>query len=192
MTPNSHFSALRSRAREQRDKAIAHIREEYEANLRQISELEQRLLGKVDPKRVKTSAAIESVIPRDEPFTVKDILVSLETLDASRVWPMATVRRHIGALREMGLVRRVKRHKINEPAVYARTDGAVKTGAEEKSLRQVILEVATRPMRTAEVCVAVVEAGHQSRMHPGHLRTTVIRQLRQLGFRERGGKWGRP
>lgn len=189
--PNSHFAALRTRAREQRDNAIAHIRAEYQANLLQIAELEQRLLGRIDPRRVKTSAAIERVIPRDEPFTVADLMASLEGLDAGRVWPKASVHRHITKLRHLGLVRRVKRHKVNEPAVYARTDGAVKTEAEDKNLRQVIRETVTHPMRTAEVVVALLEGGYKTKMIPGHFRTTVIRQLRQLGLRERGGKWAK-
>lgn len=191
MNTPSHFAALRIQARAQRDKAIAHIREEYEANLRQISELEQRLLGKLGPKRVKVSAAIESVIPREEPFSVTTIMAALESLDPSRVWPLATVRRYITELRTMGLVRRVRKHAVNEPAVYARVGAPVTFDGEAMSLRQLILEVVTRPMRIAEVCVAVVEAGHKTRMRPGHLRTTVISQLRKLGFRERDGKWGK-
>jgi len=189
--PNSHFAALRTQAREQRDKAIAHIRADYQTSLLQIAELEQRLLGKIDPRRVKTSAAIERVIPRDEPFTVADVMAALESLDAGRVWPKASVHRHITKLRHLGLVRRVRRHKVNEPAVYARTDGPVKVEAEDKNLRQVILETVTRPMRTAEVVVALLEGGYKTSMIPGHFRTTVIRQLRQLGLKEKGGKWSR-
>lgn len=189
--PNSHFAALRTKAREQRDKALAHIRAEYQTNLLQIAELEQRLLGKIDPRRVKTSAAIERVIPRDEAFTVADVMAALESLDAGRVWPKASVHRHITKLREIGLVRRVKRAKVNEPAVYARTDGPVKVEAEDRNLRQVILETVTRPMRIAEVVAAVLEAGHKTNMVPAHLRTHILRVLRQTGFRERGGKWAK-
>lgn len=191
MTPNSHFSALRIKAREQRDKAIAHIRDEYEESLRQVSELEQRLLGKVDPQRVKMSAAIESVIPNDEPFSVTTIMAALETLDPSRVWPLATVRRHITELRSLGLVLRVKKHTVYEPAVYARVGAPVKFDGEAVSLRELVLGIVTKPMRIAEVCVAVKEAGHKTRMSLPHLRTAIIRQLRQLGFKERGGKWSR-
>jgi hypothetical protein len=189
--PNSHFAALRAQARDRRDKEISHARAEYEVSLSQISELEQRLLGKIDQRRLATSAAIERVIPRDEPFTVPDIMAALESFDPSRVWPMATVRRHVTALRNKGLVRRVKRHKVNEPATYVRSEGASEREVEEKDLRQLILETVTSPMRTAEVCAALLEAGYKTKMIPGHFRTTVIRRLKTAGFKEWGGKWGR-
>lgn len=85
----------------------------------------------------------------------------------------------------------MKKHTVYEPAVYARVGAPVSFDGEAKSLRQLVLEVVTRPIRIAEVCVAIKEAGHKTRMKPGHLRTTVIRQLRLAGFRERDGKWGR-
>jgi|GEM_PF-3186098 len=190
-TPNAQFAALRAQARDRRDKEIRHARAEYEVSLSQIAELEQRLLGKIDPRRLATSAAIERVIPRDEPFTSMDVIAALETLDPSRVWPLATIRRHITFMRNRGLVRRVKRHKVDEPATYVRSEGISEMETEEKDLRQLILETVTRPMRTAEVCAALLEAGYQTKQIPGHFRTTVIRRLKQAGFRERGGKWGR-
>lgn len=77
----NEFAALRTRARQRRDKEIAHARDEYQANLAQIAELEQRLLGKADPRLMKLSAAVEHVISRDQPFTANDIMLSLEALD---------------------------------------------------------------------------------------------------------------
>lgn len=186
---NTEFAALRAKARQQRDKAIAHVRAEYQASLLQIAELEQRLLGKIDARRMQTSAAIERVIPRDQPFTVNDVMASLEALDARRVWPRASVQRHITKLRELGLVRRVQRAKVGEPATYVRAEGPTKTEAEDKSLRQVILDAVKRPMRTAEVVVAILEAGYKSKMVPGHFRTHVIRQLKAAGYKQVGGRW---
>lgn len=189
MSTNAHFAALRTSAREQRDKALAHIRAEYQANLHQIAELEQRLLGKIDPRRMKTSAAVERVIPTGEPFTIPELMLALESLDPSRVWPKVTVYRHIAFLRKRRLVRRVQRAKVNEPAVYVRNESPLKAEAEDKSLRQTIVETVKRPMRIAEVCVALLEGGYKTKMIPGHFRTTVIRQLKAAGFREQGGKW---
>lgn len=186
----SEFSQLRTKARQRRDAEIAAARAEYRANLAQIAELEQRLLGRADPRQLKVSAAVERVIPRDEPFTATDVMHSLEALDPRRVWRLASVCRHITKLRELGLVRRVKKAKVNEPAAYVRCEGPVEPAGRDKSLRQVIVETVSRPMRIAEVVMAVAEAGYNSTMKAEHLRTHVIRELKSAGFRLGGGKWG--
>jgi hypothetical protein len=191
MNANAHFAALRTQARQRRDKEIAHARAEYQANLSQIAELEQRLLGRISPKQMKLSAAVEHVIPRDEPFTVPDLMHSLEGLDPSRVWRKTSVHRHVTQLRELGLVRRVKRAKVNEPASYVRCEGPGKPepAIRDKTLRQVLVETVKRPMFIAEVVMAVQEAGYKTTMIPANLRTHVIRELKSAGFREVGGKW---
>lgn len=191
-TPNKHFAALRAQARDRRDKATAKIIEEYHASLSQINELERRLCGPADPTRLSVSAAVERVLPVGEPFSVADIIAALEGLDPSRLWRKTSVCRHITWLRNRGLVRRVKRHTVKSGAVYMRTS-ANEPGivTEEKTVRALIDEVMTKPMRIAEVCAAVLAAGHKTSMIPGHFRTHVIRRLKEAGFRERDGKWGR-
>ncbi len=105
----NEFIALRARARDKRDKAIAQAREEYEAALVQIATLEQDLLGKLPSKHKPMSACIESVIPNDRPFTTLDVLTSLEALDPRRVWRKRSIDNHFSRLRDKGLIRRIKR-----------------------------------------------------------------------------------
>lgn len=183
------FFSLRAKARERRDREIAKAREDYEASLLRIAELEQRLLGKDDPRRVKLSAAVERVIPRELPFSVNDVMHSLEALDPSRVWKRASAARHIRQLCGLGLVRLVKRATVNDPAQYVRTNGKHETEGPYKPLREVISEVVTRPMFIAEVVAAVTAAGYRSTMIAEHFRTHCIAQLRALGFKRDGGKW---
>ncbi|QDU31794.1 hypothetical protein ETAA8_69540 [Anatilimnocola aggregata] len=189
-TSPSEFVQLRNRARERRDNAIAQIRSEYEETLATIADLEQRLLGRAIPDKATLTSAVESVIPRDEQFTIADVMRALESQDPGRVWPKASVHRHITKLRELGLIRRVRRHNVNQPAIYIRSDDAKPT-PNDKALREVIAEVVNKPMRTAEVVAAVLETGWQTQMIPAHFRTHVKAKLRQAGFREVSGKWGK-
>lgn len=185
----SEFTALRMRARDRRDREISKARADYEVSLRQIAELEQRLLGKFDPTKMPLSAAVERVIPRDTPFSITDVMHALEALDPSRVWRMQTVRRQITFLRERGLLRRVAKHTVNQPASYVRCETPQQTVA-DKTLRQIVCDVVTRPMYIAEVVHAVLEAGYKTTMRrKDSFRTHVIRELRAAGFREQGGKW---
>ncbi|HEX5103335.1 MAG TPA: hypothetical protein VFV87_05970 [Pirellulaceae bacterium] len=190
---SNDFAALRAQARKRRDNELARVREEYQENLAKIADLEQRLLGRIDPKRMPLTAAVESVLPLGEPFTTTSVMRSLEALDATRVWRMASVMRHIRALRERGLVRRMKRASVHEPAQYIRTDGPAKVVPvpRDRSLRDWLEEIVTKPMRTAEVMQAVKESGFQTTMIAGHLRTYVKRSLREAGYREVAGKWQR-
>jgi len=187
---SNEFNALRARARDKRDKAIAEIRREYEAQLVQIAALEQDLLGKVSSRYKKISAAIESVIPRDAEFTTGYIMAGLEALDPRRTWRKRSIDNHISRLRERGLIKRLKRATIHEPAVYARVDAPVKAAPlDDMTLLQVIGKVLVRPMTTTEVVVAVLEAGYQTTMAKTALRNHVTRQLGRGGFRCEGGKW---
>lgn len=186
---SNEFTALRAKARERRDLEIAKAREDYETSLLRIAELEQRLLGKDDPRRIKLSAAVERVIPRDQPFNVNDIMHSLEALDPSRVWQRTSVARHVTKLRELGLVKRVKRATVDNPAAYVRSNNQHDDETQQKPLRQVVTEVVIRPMYIAEVVAAVLAAGYKTTMIAGHFRTHCIAQLRAAGFKREGGKW---
>src|SRR5688572_1575424 len=99
----NEFTALRIRAREKRDKLIAEARKEYDATLVAIAALEQDLLGKVSSRHKTISACIESVIPREDSFTVGYILAGLEALDPGRVWRKRSIDSHLSRLREKGI-----------------------------------------------------------------------------------------
>ena len=187
---SNEFNALRSRARERRDKAIAEARREYNAQLVKIAELEQDLLGKVQTGHKKISSAIESVIPREAPFTTVDLMAALEALDPRRNWRKRSLDNHLSRLRERGLIKRVKRPSVHEPAVYAREGAPVKAAPlDDLTLLQVIGRVLTRPMTVTEVAVAVLEAGYQTCMSKSNLRVHVGKTLARGGFKCDGGRW---
>jgi hypothetical protein len=74
------------------------------------------------------------VIPRDEEFTTGDVMHFLENLDPGRVWPIASVRRYVGSLREKRLIRRMRKHNVNQPAVYIRDEKAAERTLNDKPL----------------------------------------------------------
>ena len=100
----NEFIALRTLARDKRDKAIALAKSEYAATLVDIARLEQDLLGKESSRHRKISALIESVIPRDRTFTTVDIMTALESLDPGRVCRKRSIDNHLSRLRDRGSV----------------------------------------------------------------------------------------
>jgi hypothetical protein len=186
---SNEFNALRARARQKRDAALAEIQADYQAALVQIARLEQDLLGKVRSRYRKISAAIEAVIPKDGTFTTADILVSLEALDSRRYWRKRFIDNHISRLRERGLIKRIKRATIHEPAVYVRAGSTAKVvPLGDMTLLEAIGSVLTEPLTTTEIVVAVLEAGCHTTMNRTHLRQHVRREMGKH-FKQDGGRW---
>jgi hypothetical protein len=188
----NEFNDLRKRAREKRDKAIAQARQDYAETLGRIAALEQDLLGRDLSTHRKISVCIERVIPQDREFTTADIMAGLEALDPGRVWRKRSIDNHISRLRERGLVRRVRKAKGTEPAIYARVGAKVtERPFQDMTLRQVIKVVlGDRAMNETELTVAMREAGYDSTMTPQALRNAVGVELRKnAGFRKTDGKW---
>ena len=184
------FIALRARARDKRDKAIAHAKTEYESTLVQIAALEQDLLGRESSRHKKISACVESVIPNDRPFTTVDILAGLEAIDPGRVWRKRSIDNHLSRLRDRGLVRRMRKSKGLEPALYVRVGADVaKLPFEDMTLPEVIRAVLTQPMTQTELVVRMLEAGYETTMSKPMLRNAVGVELRKDGFGCEGGKW---
>ncbi len=178
------FKALRSKAREKRDRAIERAREEYAATLVRIASLEQDLLGKHHSTRQKISACIESVIPTDRTFTTVDIMSALEALDDRRVWRKRSVDNHLSRLRERGLVRRLRKSRNTEPALYVRVGVDVEQRPfEDMTLPEVVESVLVDgPKSPTEIVVAMLEAGYETTMAGMSLRNAVGRALRAGAF----------
>lgn len=183
------FNALRAKARDRRDKALADIRKEYEATLVQIAALEQDLLGKVSTRYRKISTAIESLIPREGSFSTHDIMAGLEAIDPTRNWRKRSLDSYLSRLRDKGIIKRVRRATIHEPALYAMADTDVASKADDRTLVQFIRAVLSHPMTTTEVTVAVLEAGFHTAMTRKNLRSTISRELKADGCRCLGGRW---
>ena len=188
------FIELRKQARDKRDKAIAQAREDYVATLRRIANLEQDLCGR-EPSTHKTIAScIDSLIPADRVFTTVDIMTSLEALDPKRDWRKRSIDSHLSRLRGRGIVRRVKKSRNTQPAVYVRVGVDVKPlPFEDMTLPEVVAEVlrSRQPVRQTDLVVAMLEAGYQTTMSPKALRDAVGRVLRgdEGRFRTRKGEW---
>jgi hypothetical protein len=186
----NEFSALRSRARDKRDKAIAQARSEYQQALIQIATLEQDLTGRESSRHKPVSACISAVLPRSEPFTAPEILAALEALDGSRVWIKKTIDGYLTKLRAKGIIRRMRRHKGNEPAVYVRVGAEVdKLPFEDMTLPEVMQAVLTEPMRPTELAVRIREAGYHTTMTDRVFRNAVSEELRRGAFVKEGAKW---
>lgn len=183
------FNALRTIARERRDKALAEIQAEYAANIVAIAKLEQDLCGKVSTRHKTISSAVESVIPSDRSFTTEDILAALEAKDPGRVWRKRSLDSHIQRLRERGLLKRLSKANGNERAVYARSD--LGPEGESRPIAEYIAQVLVKPMTVTEVTLAILEAGFKTRMTRQYLRNYVGRELRERGYMRTGDRWGK-
>lgn len=183
----NHFNNLRTLARERRDKAIAEIQAEYNANILAIAKLEQDLCGKVSTRYKSISAAIESVIPSDRSFTTEDVMTSLEAMDSSRAWRKRSVDCYLSRLRDRGLLKRLAKANGRERAIYARTDFGAE--GDSRTIGDYLAQVLTQPMTTTEVTLAILEAGFKSRMTRQHLRNYVYNQLKERGYKKSGERW---
>ena len=64
------------------------------------------------------SVCVQMVLPKEEPFTVADIVAGLEGLDPGRIWRRKSVYTYIGKLTAGGLLRRLDRHRGRESSLY--------------------------------------------------------------------------
>lgn len=187
------FNELRKRARDKRDKAIALIRQDYDQTLARIAALEQDILGRDLSTHRTISSCINAAIPNDRPFTIPDVLHALEAADPRRVWRKRSIENHMSRLRERGVVRRLRKHRGVESAVYVCNGVDVEAEPfEDKTLSDVVAEVlGNRRMTITELAVAVLEAGYVTTMNDRTLRTSIGVILRKGAFKLEGGKWAR-
>lgn len=184
------FTALRARAKERRDQAIRVARLSYEQTISQIAELENRLLDRGKPKIKLLVDCVREVMPTDRPFTIQEVMESLEVLDPARIWKRVAVGNIITAMRKRGIIYRVRKPKLGQNAIYAAKGvkaAAPKLG--DASLVDVMHSVCTRPMTPTEVMVAVLEAGYETSMARKTMQAHVSKILRRGRFAAQDGKW---
>jgi hypothetical protein len=193
-TPNDadHFNALRLKARERRDEALAKVQGEYEAILAQIATLEYDLQGGRPSRREPLSASVQAAIPADEPFTIADIVGRLEGLEPGRIVRRKSVCNYIATLTERGLLRRLERHRGHAPSLYVVAGANVPARPfEGMTLAAVMREVLVEPMNQTELTVCILEGGYHTTASKKTLRKQVGEMLAMpgSGFRKEGGKW---
>lgn len=183
------FNALRTIARERRDKALAEIQADYAANILAIGKLEQSLCGKRSNPVKQITAIIESAIPADKSFTTDDLLAALEAKEPGRAWRKKSLNNYISRLRCRGVIKRLSKASGTEPAVYVRAE--VGPEHDSRPLGDYIGEVLVRPMTATEVTLAILEAGFKSRMPRHAIRKYVASELKARGYRRSGERWDR-
>jgi DNA-binding transcriptional ArsR family regulator len=141
----------------------------------------------------KLTACVEHAIPTDREFTMVDLMTALLALDDSRRWSKPAVHKHLATLRQKGLIRRLKKGRRGEPAVFVRTGVAVqKRPFEDMLLSEVLVKLLSdRPMNATELTVAVLESGYATAQNRKKLRMTIGNKLRQEAerFIRQGDKW---
>lgn len=186
------FSALRAKARENRDRVINLTRAEYAQRMAEIDSLEMSLKGPRKRDRA-VRASVSAAIPSDREFTQADVMAVLEAMDPSRIWTTKSVEHSLFRMRHKGLIRRVSRHGNGRPAVYVRVDVPTRKRAfEDMTLVEVMAAVlADRAMTQTELVVAMLEAGYETTMSRKALRMEVTTILRKgTGrFKTDGDKW---
>ena len=163
----STFNELRKLARENRDKQIESIRDEYEATLDSIKKLEKLMIprkpslkGRPKPA-VPMRVQIMEVVPKDSTFTAQEVLGWLE-LDASE---FTRVRTTIYRLIKLGQVKRIRRGRSNIPAIFAVSDyGSPSNQLNELSqieAAEIVLRELGRPVDLTLLCVEMMERGFE-------------------------------
>jgi hypothetical protein len=188
---DKEFVRLRARARELRDRGIAQVREEYAKTLSQIAALERELVDGPTDHRMTISDCVETVMPRDQPFTVPEVVAALEGRYPTRFWRKPSVAWCIVRFGQRGLVRRLKRHTNTEPTIYVRAGVKLPPKPfEGMSLAQAIASILTKPMNETEIAVRLREDGFSTVQANGTFRAHILAELRKR-FRKVGGRWER-
>ncbi len=192
MKTPGEFNVLRAKARENHDKAIAAAREEYAAVLAHIAALEHDLYGGRSSRRQPMSACVQSVIPREEPFTIADIVARLEGLEPGRIWHRKSIGTYVAKIAARGLLRRLDRHRGPAPTLYVRAGANVpKRPFEGMTLTAVLRGVLTKPMNQTELTVRILEGGYSTITSRKALRKQIGELLAMpgSGFVKDGEKW---
>lgn len=177
----SEFTQLRKMAREKRDKAIALAEGVYSETLARIAALEQDLLGKEASNHKPMTECLERVLPADRTFTTDDVMAALRTLDPNRVWNKHAVDAQIGRLCKKGIVRRIQRARGRATrALYARLGMETPpVPFEGQTLGDAMVRVLKEagPLNIAEIAIALLERGYETKMSHKFLRNTIRRRL---------------
>jgi hypothetical protein len=186
------FAALRARAKANRNKVMDQARAQYAATLVQIATLEQALRDGRATRRRSITASIQSVIPREKPFSVNEIVARLEALDSKRVWGWKSVSNHLNLLVRRRILRRLEHHHGSEPSRYARAKSNIpERPFEGVSLPKAIRIVLTKPMNETEIAIRLREEGFPTTQSNRALVGHILAELRK-GFREdKNGRWSR-
>lgn len=196
------FIALKARAAQKRDAAIAEARRIYHNDLQAIDGIERRLpappvIDRSQPLAKPPSIVdfIKAVVPRDRPFTVSDVMVALGDAHEGQKFHLTTVRTHTSRLCSRGYLRRLYKTGHQE-TMYALADlPEIEADIDTKNMATVTHEILTeagKPLKVVEIAVRMREIGYRAENEPVTLINAVRSMFRNYPGRfkrDREGRW---
>jgi hypothetical protein len=170
---------LRKQAAQTRDDAIKAAREEYQRNLKTIAELGLRLGHRVKttrgtPAKRIIADLIVDYMPKDRPFSLRDVVAILRKACPGRQFQEATIRTTFQRLIDENRVRKVRKADHGfmlwaAPECPIEDDGPMATMSLPDAAAHVLRE--RGPMRPVEIVLAVQELGYRA---DGNRRTMLV------------------
>jgi hypothetical protein len=196
------YDTLRDRARSKRQAAIRKAQAECRAALRKINELERKV-GNGGPapdegnraKSARILALAQSLIPKDQEFTLADMTAWLREAEPTRRFPIPTIRATFRRLADMGLIRPTSRGYAAEVSWMA-CNGQGKQDVPFAALS--LPDAAERvlrdagPMREVELALAIQHRGCRSRDPQRRVTKSLAIALRRNNERftcANDGRW---
>lgn len=194
------ISVLRQRSAAKRDEAIAAARATYRKEARLLDGLLESL-GEERPKRrarkggKSVIALVAQVMPQDKPFTIREVMASMEEAEPGREFNIGTLRAEFSTMIDRGMIRRVRRMNGGQ-LLWA----AAGCEVEECPIASLPLSEATQhvleergPLNAAEIVVTLQEQNYRPDADPRILLRSVrevFKRNRSQFQRQDGGRWG--
>ncbi len=191
---------LRKQALQKRNEAIKAAREEYQRNLRTISELGLRLGQPVKTARGTTAKRIISdlildYMPKDRPFSLREVIDILRKQCPGRRFQEPTVRTKFKRIIDAGRVRKVRKGDNGymlwaAPECVIESAGPMATMSLPDAAEYVLRD--RGPMRPVEIILAVQELGHRTDGDQRTVLTSLSQALKRHKHRfvcDYDGKW---
>jgi hypothetical protein len=177
------ISTLRQQAAAKRDAAILKAKADYSYALRLLDDLAKTLPNESRKPRIGRRSQQQPVIelladilPKDRPFTIRDVLGLLRAAHPSREFHEPTIRTFFAKLIDRGMIRRLR--KLDKGFIQwaaagyaAPDDGPLSALSMPDAVETVLRE--RGPLRPAELVVAIQEQGYRSDANPRALLTSL-------------------
>ena len=190
------FNDIRILARDKRDQAIKKAREVYQAELKQINELELRLKPRKPSQKGKPKPSIPlrekimEVAPKGSHFTVAEILKRLELPETDKVIVRSTFDKMI----RRGDIKRVRRGRNKVPAIFAVSTLGPPTNPvndlPQIQAAELVLRELGRPVELVVLIVEMLERGFNPSVNELALKKSLRSAMAKSDkFLESDGLW---
>ena len=174
------IKVLRQRAADKRDRAIKAARADFRNAVRLLDQLAQSVGPEPPPARRRNGPRpimelMESVIPRDKPFTLGELVAALQAAEPDRAFHVPSVRTLMPDLVKAGAIRKVRRaaggHVYWAHPECRVDDGPIAALSIADATALVLDECG--PLTAAEIVVNLKERGYRTDADPRTLLTTL-------------------